>query len=193
MPQKIHTKEERSNKRVVQIIAALVVAGVAILIATYVPGIFNDGEISYPSDLTEETTRVFMGEIATIDYEKKIFTLALYSPDLYEGYEEGEIATEEEFGMSPWTITSFFSDGVPILDENGEEALAPDSTEIGRITVEIREGENPRVQLELISFDDLKVGDYVQVNFWLYGYSPLTKSITPLSILVSQNPFEGNE
>ncbi|MDP2676495.1 MAG: hypothetical protein Q8O83_02310, partial [bacterium] len=74
MPPKIHTKEEKQNKRVIQIIAALVVVGVAILIAAYIPGVLNesDKQTNIPPDLTDETTRLFMGEIATIDYEKKL-------------------------------------------------------------------------------------------------------------------------
>lgn len=181
MIKEIKTKEEKQNKRVTQIIAALVVAGAAILIAVYVPGVFkrteNNQNAESFADRVEKTTRTFSGIIGEIDYENHSFALAIDpNPALYEGQDETVFVTKKELDASPWTI-------VPNVSED-----LGSSTQITKVTPGEGSEENPQVLSSALSFDELKDGDYVYVLFWPDNYFFELRRIVPVLIMVAPPP-----
>lgn len=181
MIKEIKTKEEKQNKRVTRIIAALFVAGAIILIAAYVPSVFkrteNNQNAESFADRVEKTTRTFSGTIGEIDYENHSFALAIDpNPALYEGQDETIFVTKKEVDASPWNIVSNF-----------DEDLGP-STQITKVTPGEGSEENPQVISSALSFDELKEGDYVYVLFWPENYFFELKRVTPVLIILAPPP-----
>ena len=179
MTARVTTKKEEQeiNKRVLRVAGALVIAGVLILGAVYLPGLLREKE----EFVDEEVSRMFVGTVEGIDYEFKTFTFVLDANRGLYPDEDGDstMPTEREVEVPIWTVTARYDD----------DPVTP-NTEVKRVTVDLQDETSPKVFYALVPFTSIHKGDFVQLYFWQRNLSLAGETVLPFFIHIVQNPYE---